>query len=297
MKLSKLTRTAATSVVAALFLASPLLAQNNRSWVWVLGSDQNNCSLLAPCRHFQQAVFATAPGGEIDVLGPGEYGPVSINKSITIDGGNAGYIDVPAFFQGVSVQATSSSTVILRNLSIKCVPGASGSAIVWNSLGSLFVEGVSINNVFHGIAASPSSQDLAGRLFVRNVAIRNAANNGIWINASTVRAVLDDVTIENVQDGILVSAGKADVTRAVISQATDAGVNLTANEINLADSSISFSANAVVATAGTVRLAGNNIHDNVTGLNAIGGQIISFGTNRIAGNFGGETPTGAVALK
>jgi hypothetical protein len=40
-----------------------------------------------------------------------------------------------------------------------------------------------------------------------------------------------------------------------------------------------------------VRLGNSTVTDNVTGLNAAGGQIISYGNNRVAGNTTNGAPT------
>ncbi|HTB00051.1 MAG TPA: hypothetical protein VK804_06205, partial [Bradyrhizobium sp.] len=56
-------------------------------------------------------------GGEIDVLDPGGYGPVTITKSITIDGKGMASI-LASGTNGITVNAGSTDVVILRNLSI-----------------------------------------------------------------------------------------------------------------------------------------------------------------------------------
>ena len=62
-------------------------AQVTRTWVSVPGSDDNPCSREAPCRTFHKAHERTIPGGEITVLAPGNFGAVTITKSISISNG------------------------------------------------------------------------------------------------------------------------------------------------------------------------------------------------------------------
>ena len=74
------------ALAVLLFLAQPAAAQvlNGESWVSNRGSDGNDCSLAHPCSTFQRAHDRTAPGGEIGVLTPGDYGPVLITKAVGI---------------------------------------------------------------------------------------------------------------------------------------------------------------------------------------------------------------------
>lgn len=51
------------------------------------GTDSNtasNCTELAPCRTFQAAVKVTDANGEVIVLDSGEYGPVTITRSVAL---------------------------------------------------------------------------------------------------------------------------------------------------------------------------------------------------------------------
>ena len=81
------------------------------------GDDTTQCSRTAPCRTFAVAISKTAAGGEIDALDPGEFGPVTITKSITIDGGGMASI-LASGTDGITVNAGSTDVIILRNLRI-----------------------------------------------------------------------------------------------------------------------------------------------------------------------------------
>ena len=59
-------------------------AGNARSFVSGHGSDSAACSLTAPCRTLAGAFAKTNASGEIDVLDPAGYGPLTINKAISI---------------------------------------------------------------------------------------------------------------------------------------------------------------------------------------------------------------------
>jgi len=317
MKTCNLTRYAAAFAVAGLFRARPMLALNNRSWVSTLGSDLNTCSILDPCKTFQHAHDASIAGGEIDVLNPGDYGPLTINKSITIDGGNMGYILGPSSGLAIHVAAAIDSRVVLRNLSLTQVLPTPGLAVYWTSGQVLFLEHLSINGFSQGILtsiASPSTDFPAPpRMFVNDVILRNCSVFAITANPvvlpnsnvqpTNVQFTLDHVVIENAAFGVAMSSGKAQITHSILSGVSSVAVLADAianqsSEINVEDTSISYANIALRAVANsTIRIAGDNIHDNVTALTTSGGQIVSFGDNRILGNGGGEVPSSTSPLK
>src|SRR5215472_7009884 len=72
------------AVFACAMHAAP--AQAQRLFVSATGSDSNPCTFASPCRSFQHAHDVAAANGEIDVLDPAGYGPVTITKAISIQG-------------------------------------------------------------------------------------------------------------------------------------------------------------------------------------------------------------------
>src|SRR5579885_3327637 len=109
----------ALAVAATLFAAAPAHAQATRTWVSGVGDDANPCSRTAPCKTFAGAISKTAPSGEINVLDPGGFGAVTINKAITIssEGFEAGVL--VSGTNGIVIQAGANDTVILRGLDIE----------------------------------------------------------------------------------------------------------------------------------------------------------------------------------
>ena len=82
--------------------------------------------MSAPCLSFQHAHDQTVSGGEVNVLTPGDYGVVKIDRAITIDGGNMAYITVHGLQKGIDVEpAATGATVVIRNLSINSYAVAS----------------------------------------------------------------------------------------------------------------------------------------------------------------------------
>ena len=295
----------AATCVAALFMASPVWALNSRSWVSSHGSDVNNCTVYYPCLSFQHAYYATALGGEVDAMDPGDYGTLLIGQSITIDGGNMGYIRVPGNGTGIQVNAIPGSVVILRNLSIANLDGppynSADFGVLWSTGWSLSIEGVSFNGM---LSALQSENAEATHLLVKDVTIENCGS-GIVSTSPSMFAVVDHVTMQYVGYGVELILGKATITHSVISYALNAGIQAGFGTseagplINVEDSSILYSAVGLNVTRGTVRIAGDSIHDNTVGLQVAAnlGQIVSFGDNRILGNGSGETPSSTVALK
>src|SRR5262245_53763163 len=71
---------AASLLVAAAASAAP----PQRTFVASYGNDAWPCSLGQPCRGFQAAINAVAPGGEVVALDSAGYGAMEIHKSASI---------------------------------------------------------------------------------------------------------------------------------------------------------------------------------------------------------------------
>ena len=303
------------SAVLAILLAAPMAAQNSRSWVSHNGNDHNDCTINHPCRTFQRAHDMTSSLGEVDALDPGEYGMIHINRPITIDGGNMGYIDG---FVAVTVNPGIKGPVFVRNMALM---NASVDILIdWYS-SELHVE-----NVTNGKVVVEAQYEFlpgitpARRLYMHDVTVRNA-NNGLntFVSSSAKGFLIPlDVTMdhcyfegvpgpspEGASVGLTFEYGNVRITNTSINGFDKALVVGAGAQLDLSDSSIGTSGVAVqihgVSTdrgGGTVRLAGDNIHDNTAAFQvAGGGQIVSFGNNRIAGNTTNETPTSTIALK
>jgi hypothetical protein len=111
-------RPALTFAAALIFAASAHAIP--KTYVARAGSDVNACTDAAPCRTFAGAIAKTDVGGEIVVLDAGEYGPVSITKSIriTAEGVYAGVRATSAVESAIDVNLASIGVVVLRGLSI-----------------------------------------------------------------------------------------------------------------------------------------------------------------------------------
>jgi hypothetical protein len=80
------------AAASLLLLAAPLSATSTHTWVAYYGSDSNTGAQNSPYADFATAVANTSAGGTVSVLTPGDYGPITLTQSITIDGTGGGSI-------------------------------------------------------------------------------------------------------------------------------------------------------------------------------------------------------------
>src|SRR5579862_7940 len=135
---------AAALAFAVTLSAAP--AQAQRVFVGATGSDGNPCTFASPCRSFQHAHDVASSGGEIDVLDPAGYGPLAINKAISIQGHGFSGITVPSGGNGITINAGSTDDVTLNGLLIEG-GGVGSNGIVFNSGASLTVTGCVVQNL------------------------------------------------------------------------------------------------------------------------------------------------------
>jgi hypothetical protein len=198
--------------------SSPASAAH-RTFVASSGDDANPCTRLQPCRTFAHALTQTDAGGEIDAIDtgagdgpPGGFGPVTITKSVTIDGG-ASRAGILGLNNGIVIDVSPTARVTLRNLSLD------GKAFATNGIsiteGSLLrIENCIIANFSGwGIAVRPhanldmtvhvSNTTVIGNGFSGNTL--SSDGGGIKIApqaAAWVRVFLDGVRVANNRDGI-----------------------------------------------------------------------------------------------
>jgi PASTA domain len=166
--------------------ASPAFGQATRTWVSMTsGDDLNPCSRTAPCRTFAGAIQKTFTGGEIDALDDGGYGTVTINKSITIDGGGHTASILASGTNGVNINIAvdpndPNRKVVLRNLTINGT-GAQGS--------------VGTNTGLNGVNVINNG---AEELQLENLRIANFIQAGIKIAPNVASPSLMSLSLDNV---------------------------------------------------------------------------------------------------
>jgi hypothetical protein len=164
----KITSLSVTGALLAFgFSAAPAQAGPNRTWVSGHGTDSGGCPVTAPCRTFAFALTQTAAGGEIDVLEPAGYGPVTITKSISIvnDGVGTAAIGVESG-NAITINASGLFDFVhLRGLTIEGHPGfgvSVGNGIQFNSGLNLAIENWVIRKRFRDKYLAQHGEQLLG---------------------------------------------------------------------------------------------------------------------------------------
>jgi hypothetical protein len=283
----------AVSVVLTLACFVPVAsAQATRTWVSGVGDDANPCSRTAPCKTFAGAISKTATAGEIDTLDPGGFGGVTITKSMTIDGtsGIAGVL--VSGTNGIIVNASTSSVVILRNLDLNGV-GTGSSGILISGAGDVRIENCKIYGFAQGVFDNRSS----GRLAIKDSVISNNTQTGVIVfnaTASTVAANLDGVQMHaNGNSGLAVTHGAAAVVSNSSATSNAHGFYADSSSVIDLQHSVAFANSGTginAQTGASIRLSDTTVSNNGTGLSLMGGSILSYGTNRIFGNAAGNGP-------
>jgi Right handed beta helix region len=261
-------------LVACGLSAAPAQAGPNRTWVSGHGTDSGACTREAPCRTFAFAIIQTNAGGEIDVLDPAGYGPVTINKAIGIvnDGAGPAATEVGSGGTGVTINAGASDSVHLRGLTIEG-SSSNGTGILFATGGSLAIENCVVRGFGSGIDFQ-ANQGTAVTGVLRNV-ITN--NNGVGIGVGdamsleSLNVTIVDSEASNNRSGIVASSGGNTAVMVRNSVASNNGTGL-------------------FAQFATLRVAHSVVTGNALGLN-IGteGTIDSYGDNDIDGDANNDT--------
>jgi hypothetical protein len=294
----------AVAMLAALPAAH---AQATRTWVSGFGDNANPCTQTAPCRTFAEAILKTAAGGEISVLDPGGFGPVTITKSITINGDGTLAGITAAGTTGIVVNAGANDKVVLRNLSINGA-GTGVSGIQFLTGKQLHVDNVTIQGFTNrGIDVSVTPSSFTSNLYVNNTKITDTPT-GIRVTTTSTSGLalvmLDGVHLEGNTNGIEVATrSRAMISNSVISGNLEIGIlaNTSTSVINVENCQVAFNeAVGISATApgALIRLSNTQIYNNSIGISFAAGAIVeSSGDNRVAGNGSSQAPNGAVTVQ
>jgi hypothetical protein len=202
-------------LVGALLLTLSSFAANavplSRTWVSGVGNDANPCSRTAPCETFAGALAKTAAGGEIDVLDPGDFGPVAITQSISIynDGvGEAGVLTPVFGSNAITIAAGTSGVVNLRGLVLDG-QNFDNSGISIQSALRVTIQNCVIQQFYNsGIYAQPSN---SMTLKIQDTTIiNNAGGGGVYLEpqggSTTIYASIDRSRIDNnLGNGVIAS--------------------------------------------------------------------------------------------
>ena len=239
-----------------LALPAAASAQATRTWVSHTGDDANPCSKTAPCSTWAGAISKTAAGGEIDALDPGGYGPLTITKSITVNG-NVGGSTLNSGVNGFVVNMSLNPgdvprRVVIRNLDIN----GAGTTLGTNGIRILDANSVHLEDVFienqsaHGIDIAPSAgQDISVSL--NRVSVTSVGGAALRIIGTTPTQKLD------------VIARDSSFRRAGTAVLADTGATAWLTGVTLFDNGTAIATPATNGAAGVVnsfcdiQLAGN----------------------------------------
>jgi hypothetical protein len=252
----------ALALVSAVILALGAIPANasgaDRTWVsGTTGADTGTCPISAPCASFSYALSQTATGGEIDCLTPGDFGIVTINKSVSIicDGvSNGGILTGTATTAAITINAGSGATVYLSGLDL-------------NGLNATATDGVLVTT--------------ASTVYINHSTIQNFVG-GVFVNSSTnpTRVIIKDSTIvKNSIVGVAVGPTASATNAAII-----------VNSLIDANGSDGVSGNNASGTA-AIALEGTTVTGSPTGVNLADGATAEFigPSNTIGGAINGTT--------
>jgi hypothetical protein len=298
--------------LAGVLSAAPAQAQNPRSFVSGHGSDAAACTLAAPCRTFATAYTKTNAGGEITILDPAGYGPLTITTALSIinDGvGEAGVL-LTGPSNGITINAGASDAITLRGLSIDGT-GAGTYGIQFNTGASLTIANCVIRHFTNtSIFFSQNSESV---IAVSNTVVTDNGSSGIEIAPSasgSVTAVFNRVEVNNSFAGIsLVGANSTGTIKATVVDSVVANNNFGfLAETSLSPATTLMLFHSVAAnngiglqadgTGASIRAYQTMVTGNTSGwITNASGVIQSYGNNAIDGNTGGETAPPSVAQK
>jgi hypothetical protein len=286
-------------------ISSAASAQATRTWVSGVGDDGNSCSRTAPCKTWSGANAKTAAGGEIDAMDSGAFGSLTINKSLTLDGGGNFASTLASNTTGFVLNGAASDQVTIRNMSIDGAGGTKGTiGIRVVSTGSVDIQSVYISNFSQRAVSIENSA--AAQVQIRGCFFYNNAQTAVVVSplvAANVQVSIDKTTISKngvgagSAGGIFVTNGGRVVVRdSHIDHNTAPGVEAGSNGEALIDSSdISFNSDGVKTSGGTTSVSRCTLNYNSgQATNNTSGTINTYGDNRMAGNGTDNTGTGAV---
>jgi hypothetical protein len=287
-----------------------------QAFVASTGDDTHTCAEIQPCRTFGRALAQVQARGEITVLDTAMYGPVNINKS-------------------VSIVATGQASIVDQSFCVTNAPPCSTINIIAGATDVVTLRGL----VLDGSVDSNTSGVLifnAARVNIENCVIYNSSNPGIYVApgtagqpvtlASTIDIKVQDTTVSRGGAGINITSVpgvqvNAAITRSQIDNNTGGGVRVDAsaggaitatisdshislnggNGLNAVGSSSNVMVNLlrdVIASNGVAGVQANGasaavlvnstaLLNNTSALSAVnGGRILTYGNNSIVGTPG-----------
>ena len=306
-----------TKITSSLFIATLLgiflhvasaQAQLVRTCVSMAkGNDANsasNCHCTTPCRTFAVAHANTFSDGEITVLDPGDYGGLTITKSISInnDSGGEASITVSGGATGIIVNAPAGGYVNLRGITIQGVEFGGGGGLTFNTGLFLTLTNCAIRNHTHdGIFFAPNA---LSNLSVSNTLVADNGGSGIRVlphGSGSARVTLSRVEANNNSaNGILFDASlttgeilatvadsvAANNNNGIYSRTTQGISNvLVVRSVISTNRAVGLVAERGASGTATLVVGQSTVTWNATTWMNVSATLLSFGDNNIFGNF------------
>jgi len=288
------------ALVGILTAASPASALVNRAFVSGSGADSGTCgTVAAPCKTLQFVHDSIVnPGGEIVIMGAGEYGPLIITKSLTVVNQGAGVASVtqPATDQNaIWVRAGAGDSVYLKGLTIEGV-WAAASGVYFQSGAALQIFDCVIRRFkYNGVYATPPAWS---KFTMTNVSMSDIAGSGVVVNPTGGFAgSFQGLKFTNLQNGFEISGRNSAAGSPVYSLVTDSTVAGVSNgflstsiagapipTLALDNVRITGSGIGVISNRGNVRLSKSTIVGNGTGISISSGSVLSNKTSSVIDN-------------
>jgi len=294
---------------------------NSRTWVSATsGSDSNPCTRSSPCLTFAAALAQTPAGGEIDVLDPGDFGPVTINKSVSIYGdasGVAGAVPSPGT-SGIVISAGSGDVIKLHGLSFDGVNASGTSGVVFTSGARLSISQCVFQGfTTSGMTLSPSTGSATTTLLVvqETTILNNATGllirptSGMAANVRLRRLHIDGNTGEGLRLDGTGGSGAIDVAIADSTASFNAsnGIDVVSGPGNAtvdvmrvvaaSNGSAGIQANQTSGGTASVTVGSSMLRSNAIGIQATGGAgLLSYGNNHVTGNASNGSFSGTASL-
>jgi hypothetical protein len=260
--------------------------------------------MTAPCKTFQQAVNLTPTWGQVGVLNAGDYGPITINKAIRIDG--AGLASSTATSgTAIMVDTPAGSAVQLHNLSLHGNGAKIG--IQSQGAGALDIDNVQVTG-FHSNCIQVTVILGPVDVVIKDTTVENCSSSGIYLSAdasypSSAKIINSHVRFANF--GLSVSSGVMNVSvfnstfssPGPPSASSGTGVSVSLENSILLDNCQVTGFGVGIFSEGQIQVSRSSFADNWSALVESGGTIISNGNNSFLGNNSNGAFTSTVALK
>jgi hypothetical protein len=289
-----------------LFCATVLAAQAYaQTWVSATGSDSNACTRSAPCKTYQHAHDVSSAYGKVTALDAGDFGPVTVTKSITIDGAGLA-TNLATGTSEITVNAGAGDIVQLRNLSIHGRNAATG--ITFNSGAHLEIDDVTLNGFTGSCIAAVVGGSGTSDMVIKDTNIDYCANTGVFVSGvgPTLTVEIVNSHVHYAQYGIYAYSGLITISGSSFSSVgygTGTGIlenfhspTLANQKIMVDNCQFSGYSTAIYSGDGIIQLSRTTLANNTTALAVNAGSIVSNGNNAFFNNGSNGSFTSTVAL-